>query len=189
MSRAAAPTIPLTPAAKALAEQYVPMVANVVKRVGDRLPRRADRDELTSFAYLGLIHAASRFDASRGYLFSTYARHCIRGANFDGLRATLGRYAGGQRLRCVNMAPLTAAAGHATNTAEIGSDLEARDEVRKLAQILSPDERKVLNARMRGVPVKQIGLQLGVTGTRVSQISGAIMRRLKENHHENRHVA
>lgn len=38
-------------------------------------------------ALVGLLEAINRFDPSRGIMFRTYARHRIRGAVFDGMRA------------------------------------------------------------------------------------------------------
>lgn len=38
-------------------------------------------------ALVGLLEAINRFDPARGILFQTYARHRIRGAVFDGMRA------------------------------------------------------------------------------------------------------
>jgi len=43
--------------------------------------------DCTQNALIGLIEAISRFDAARGVDFHTFARHRVRGAVFNGLRA------------------------------------------------------------------------------------------------------
>jgi len=44
-------------------------------------------DELSANGVLGLVDAVARFDASKRVKLESYARHRIRGAILDGLRA------------------------------------------------------------------------------------------------------
>lgn len=65
--------------------------ANVglVEHIATRLMRRfanADREELVRVGMLGLVEAASRFEAERGFAFSSFAGVRIEGAMLDELR-------------------------------------------------------------------------------------------------------
>ena len=65
----------------------IPLVEHIVNRVAVRFPRSVDRDELVQVAMVGLVEASRRFDASRGFAFSTYAGRRIEGAILDSLRS------------------------------------------------------------------------------------------------------
>ncbi|WP_255304676.1 FliA/WhiG family RNA polymerase sigma factor [Sporolactobacillus terrae] len=73
-------------AANCLLEIYMPLVTYHVQRIGAGLPRNVDREELQSFALLGLYDALEKFDRNRDLKFDTYASFRIRGAILDGLR-------------------------------------------------------------------------------------------------------
>lgn len=68
---------------------HVPLVHRILGTVVSRLAHTARnlREELRSAGYLGLIHAADRFDATRGVPFGAFARRHILGAMIDELRA------------------------------------------------------------------------------------------------------
>ena len=66
---------------------HYPMVRSVAYRIHKRLPRQVEVDDLISAGVLGLIAACDRYDASRSVPFDTYARHRVRGAIVDALRA------------------------------------------------------------------------------------------------------
>ena len=65
---------------------YLPLVRYVVGRLCIELPQSLDRDDLYSFGVLGLLHAASTYDPSRGVAFKTHAFIHVRGAILDELR-------------------------------------------------------------------------------------------------------
>ncbi|GAY74572.1 RNA polymerase sigma factor for flagellar operon [Sporolactobacillus inulinus] len=73
-------------AANCLLEIYMPLVTYHVQRISAGLPRNVDREELQSFALLGLYDALEKFDHNRDLKFDTYASFRIRGAILDGLR-------------------------------------------------------------------------------------------------------
>jgi len=64
--------------------------ANLVKRIAQhlaaRLPASVDIDDLVQSGMIGLLEAASNYDASRGASFETYAGIRIRGAMLDDIR-------------------------------------------------------------------------------------------------------
>jgi RNA polymerase sigma factor for flagellar operon FliA len=77
----------LSPAQRELVEQHLPLGGQVLHRVAFHYPRHADREELAQAARLGLVEAATRFDASRGVPFGSWATLRIRGAILDAVRA------------------------------------------------------------------------------------------------------
>lgn len=65
---------------------YLPLVRYVVGRLSIELPQSIDRDDLYSYGVIGLLHAATTYDPSRGVAFKTHAFIHIRGAILDELR-------------------------------------------------------------------------------------------------------
>lgn len=64
------------------------MVRIEAARVHRLVPRDAVAvDDLVGYGHVGLLEARERFDPRRGIHFESFARHRIRGAMFDGLRA------------------------------------------------------------------------------------------------------
>jgi RNA polymerase sigma factor for flagellar operon FliA len=70
-----------------LAEYYLPLVKIVAARMAIGLPPYADRDDLLSSGFLGLLDAIVRYDADRKIKFETYASLRVRGAMLDYLRS------------------------------------------------------------------------------------------------------
>lgn len=65
---------------------YLPLVRYVVGRLCLDLPPSLDREDLYGFGVLGLLHAATTYDSTRGVAFKTHAFIHIRGAILDELR-------------------------------------------------------------------------------------------------------
>ncbi|WP_226654444.1 FliA/WhiG family RNA polymerase sigma factor [Pseudalkalibacillus hwajinpoensis] len=65
---------------------YRPLVDFAVQRYAAALPSTVQRDDLTSFAYQGLLDALEKFEPERDLKFETYAGWRIKGAIIDGLR-------------------------------------------------------------------------------------------------------
>ena len=79
-------TTPLSAEAKALVEEHLPLVRQVVAGVAAHYPRHADREELAQAAALGLVEAASRYDGARSVPFARWASLRMRGAVLDAVR-------------------------------------------------------------------------------------------------------
>lgn len=62
------------------------LVRSIAWKIHRKLPRTIDLDDLISYGNLGLTYAARDFDPARGYSFTTYAYHRIRGSILDGLK-------------------------------------------------------------------------------------------------------
>jgi RNA polymerase sigma factor for flagellar operon FliA len=67
--------------------EMLPLVRRVALKVRDHLPAHVEVDELSANGVLGLLDAVAKFDASKRVKLENYARHRIRGAILDGLRA------------------------------------------------------------------------------------------------------
>ena len=72
----------------ALAGRYLPLVGHVARQVSSSLYGRVEQDDLEGYGAEGLLDALDRFDEGRGVQFSTFAAFRIRGAIYDGIRAT-----------------------------------------------------------------------------------------------------
>ncbi len=72
---------------EALVLEYAPIVKHIANRLAARLPVGIDRDDLIQAGMMGLLEAADKFDASKGFLFKTFAELRVRGAMLDDLRA------------------------------------------------------------------------------------------------------
>lgn len=69
-----------------LVVEHLEFVRHVLGRVMTGLPQFLDIENLEAAGILGLVEAASQFDAGRGVEFRTFAYHRIRGAILDELR-------------------------------------------------------------------------------------------------------
>ena len=66
--------------------QYVPLVRRLAHHMIAKLPPNIEVDDLIQVGMLGLAEALSRFEASQGVQFETFATQRIRGAMLDELR-------------------------------------------------------------------------------------------------------
>lgn len=167
------------------------LVRQIAASVARRLPRHVDRDELVSLGALGWVEARVRFDASRGVPFAGFAAMRIRGAILDGLRACdpLSR---GERKRakadCAPTAPrviadereLEAAAAADLGACELLQHEELRAELGAALDQLSARERYIVQRHFfDDVPMRALGVELGVTESRISQIITATIGKLR----------
>ena len=67
--------------------KLLPLVKQMAFQVRERLPMHIELDDLISTGVLGLVDAVRKFDARKQTKVESYARHRIRGAILDGLRA------------------------------------------------------------------------------------------------------
>jgi len=72
---------------KELVEKYIPLVKKVATRIFYRVPNKIEYQELVSAGILGLVDAATKFDASKNKEFKAYAEWRIKGAILDDLRS------------------------------------------------------------------------------------------------------
>ena len=70
----------------ALIRQYVPLVRRLAHHMIAKLPPNVELDDLVQVGMIGLADALSRYEASQGVQFETFATQRIRGAMLDELR-------------------------------------------------------------------------------------------------------
>lgn len=73
-------------AANELVQNYMYLVTFHVERIAVNIPHYVSRDELESYALMGLYDALNKFEPDRELKFDTYASFRIRGSIIDGLR-------------------------------------------------------------------------------------------------------
>src|SRR5579863_1159906 len=66
--------------------RFTPLVKATARRICHRMPRNVELQDLVQDGITGLLDGAQKFDEGQGILFSTYIKHRIRGAIYDGLR-------------------------------------------------------------------------------------------------------
>jgi RNA polymerase sigma factor for flagellar operon FliA len=66
--------------------QYVPLVRRLAHHMIAKLPPSVEVDDLIQVGMIGLAEALSRYEASQGVQFETFATQRIRGAMIDELR-------------------------------------------------------------------------------------------------------
>ncbi|GAA3983744.1 RNA polymerase sigma factor FliA [Comamonas faecalis] len=70
----------------ALLQQHAPLVRRIAHHMIAKLPPNVEVDDLIQVGMIGLNEALSRFEASQGVQFETFASQRIRGAMLDELR-------------------------------------------------------------------------------------------------------
>jgi RNA polymerase sigma factor for flagellar operon FliA len=66
--------------------EHLPLVKAIAVRVYENLPAHVDLDDLVHAGILGLFDAATRFNPEKQVVFSSFAKHRIKGAILDSLR-------------------------------------------------------------------------------------------------------
>src|SRR5207248_9820509 len=66
--------------------EHVPLVKAIAVRVHENLPVHVDLDDLVHAGILGLFDAANKYNPEKQVVFSSYAKHRIKGAILDSLR-------------------------------------------------------------------------------------------------------
>ncbi len=175
----------------------LPFVEALARRMAASMPNSIDVGDLVQDGVLGLIDAAHRFDEDRGIKFETFAERRVRGAMIDALRRDAWPRGVRRQRRELDAAreSLRRELGHEPSLADlaarVGSDENAPDTAyekretreRVLAAIASLPwrERKVIGLYYYGeVTMKQIGSEIGVNESRVSQLHARAIRRLRD---------
>jgi RNA polymerase sigma factor for flagellar operon FliA len=73
---------------ESVVERYGQMVRRAAAQLIARLPANVDIDDLVQAGMIGLLDAVSRYDATQGAQFETFAMQRVRGAMLDELRGS-----------------------------------------------------------------------------------------------------
>jgi RNA polymerase sigma factor (sigma-70 family) len=165
----------------AIAEANMALVPAMAKRMG--IPN-VDFAEMVSEGNMTLLRSIEKFDASKGFKFSTYAGRSI-------LR-TLGRLARNtNRYRQRFSAELDPKVGY-VDPSSIRHECQVRDSVEAVTDILShnrarlsPIERTVVRERFdiggqgKGRTLSEVGKMVGLSNERVRQIQARALGRIR----------
>jgi RNA polymerase sigma factor for flagellar operon FliA len=66
--------------------EHLPLVKAIAVRVHENLPVHVDLDDLVHAGIMGLFDAATKYNPDKKVVFSSYAKHRIKGAILDSLR-------------------------------------------------------------------------------------------------------
>ena len=171
--------------------KWQPLVWYVVNRFRNRLPVSVSDDELFSAGMVGLMNASRSYDSSKGATFKTYAYHRIRGGILDDLRR-LDFLPRTQREKA-KAAGVDAPAFVTLPVDENGEEFLAAGEkeaecenmelmelIRNRIQDLPEKMRQVMTLYYsEGQRMRDIGEELGLTESRVSQIHTNAIQRLR----------
>lgn len=199
MSYSATPSR-LTEEQRELAARYVPMARAVAGQRSKRLPVHLRGDERVSDAYLGLIVAARKYNPNKGASFHTYAMKKVHGRISDELRDGnfLSRAARKRGVRSPLFHSAATVLAEDSRNVTLSDVLEDKSEpagfrseqLDALSDIVGP-----LPARKRHViaryfvddwTMKEIGAELGIGQSRVSQMLSSALRFIRERNSRGR---
>jgi RNA polymerase sigma factor for flagellar operon FliA len=185
-----------------LLQEYAPLVRQIVGGFQRKLPRNVLRDDLIAAGMSGLWDAIRRQNGQCDESFEWYVRVRIRGAILDELRAQdwlprRARAAAAEACESGNtsMAPPSVVRledvseweqGRALGSSE-GASSESAVHQKFVGEALAraveqlPDrERHIVSMHyFKGIKFKDLGLQLGVSEPRISQLHSRAMKRLR----------
>jgi len=181
-------------------KNYLPLVNQIVAQIARRLPANVLRDDLLAAGIFGLVDSLRRNGGDSGEAFEWYARTRIRGAVVDELRAQdwLTRRARAAvtaasaedsearpaaLVSIDDMSPAEESAHLIAPGDDPAAQVEARDDFLALARAMEqlPErERRIVGMHyFDGVKFKDIGVELGVSEPRVSQLHARALDRLR----------
>lgn len=183
---------PLTEEQQALVIEHEKFARNVSAKTAAGLPQGAvfNVDEAIGYGKMGLIEAAQRFnfaghDEDRATLdkhFRSYAFPRIRGAVIDASRRLSFGYKRnmkeGEEVDVISYEEFEEAGVLQLSARE--TDLDLAIDFKMALTKLTDKERKIVLAMGAGVTAKEIGDQLGVGQTRISQIASEAKKKLRK---------
>jgi RNA polymerase sigma factor (sigma-70 family) len=136
-----------------------------------------DDEDLRSAALLGLVKASKKFDPDRGVPFGGYVAHWIKGEITALFKPTGDALSFG---RAVSLnAPITIKGEEEeAEFLDLVAD-ECTPAVSPDLSSLSERERLVVEARLRGETLREIGTDLGVSAERVRQLEARALPKIK----------
>lgn len=186
--------------ARELLAQYEPLVRKIAGGFQRKLPRNVLREDLIAAGMSGLWDAIRRHGETAGETFEWYVRVRVRGAILDELRAQdwlprraraaaasasaeSGEYvpppavvrlddvSEWEQSRCLS--------DYSSSESAVAAKF-AHESLTKAVEQLPERERHIVSSHyFRGVKFKELGLELGVSEPRISQLHSRAMRRLK----------
>jgi RNA polymerase sigma factor (sigma-70 family) len=160
--------------------QHLSLAAVIAAGLAKKMPGHVDRRDVLQDARVGLLQAASHYDASRGVEFGAYARRRIQGAVLDGQRRE-DHLSRGERHKvkqrawkstpevCFDIDYFSKPAPEQLASAADGpkvsaSESQARHLVSRALDSLKPCDAAVLRGYfLRGHPLREVAERLGIS--------------------------
>jgi RNA polymerase sigma factor for flagellar operon FliA len=186
--------------ARELLLQYEPLVRKIAGGFQRKLPRNVLREDLIAAGMSGLWDAIRRHGETAGDTFEWYVRVRVRGAILDELRAQdwlprraraaaanasaeSGEYVPPPavvRLDDVSEWEQSRCLSDLSSSETVVAAKFTHDSLAKAVEQLPERERHIVSSHyFRGVKFKDLGIELGVSEPRISQLHSRAMRRLK----------
>lgn len=177
----------MTDAQRSIVEQHGDLVGQIVWPLVKRVPRSAiDADDLLQAGRVGLCEAAIRWRPETGVPFGAFARRRIFGAAVDALRdvalvSGCRKKRGGRHAVGVNQFETMAERGFDVGSVEdVNQPLAARQIERLICRVPDVRRRACLRGWARGLPQLTLARVLGVSPSRVSQLTADALADLKK---------
>ena len=153
-------------------EKYRGMALKFAAKFAEREKQPVLDTEVYADACVGLVKAVAAFDETRGFKFATYARNCIKNEVAAGLhRRRKSRSVAGAVVRVRVSSGVAEMARDLRNT--IVKDMQLNEEISLLhrsLEILPERSRYIIDERMKGKTLEEIGEFLGLSRERVNKI-------------------
>lgn len=154
-----------------LIEAHLPLVDKIAGGIARRLPRWIRVEDLVSAGRLGLVQAANRYNPARNDSFGAYATPRIRGEIKDELRRSY------RLMRHLSYYGIVTEPGYDGESAML-----ARASAQSIVARLAPRQRFVAEQLWFAErTMKDIGREIGVNESRVSQINAETLAQLRRN--------
>lgn len=179
---------------KELLQKYAYSVNIIARSIIKKLPSNIELKDLINAGMGGLYKAINNYDPSKNVQLKTYAEFRIRGAILDFLRSQdLVSYRRHIKEKLGEIEPLKfislqEALEKELPHSEEGGDpfinVSAKENAEKIfyaVETLSPREKMIIDLYYyKGLSRKEIGLKLGISKDRVSQIHAKILKKLNK---------
>jgi RNA polymerase sigma factor for flagellar operon FliA len=172
----------------------------VASRALDPRCRGADREDLIAAGVVGLVQAAQRYRGDLGASFGAYAARRVRGQVLDALRerdpltrSARRAYREAQRIsedlpppyveisldRLAELGDSGVAAPDATEAPRTRRDPRWDCVVRELRSLTKLERRVIVLSFGRGLTLREIGVQVGLSESGVCRVRARALRRLR----------
>ncbi|HEV8655302.1 MAG TPA: sigma-70 family RNA polymerase sigma factor [Candidatus Limnocylindria bacterium] len=172
----------------------------VASRALDPRCRGADREDLIAAGVVGLVQAAQRYRGDLGASFGAYAARRVRGQVLDALRerdpltrSARRAYREAQRIsedlpppyveisldRLAELGDSGVAAPDATEAPRTRRDPRWDCVVRELRSLTKLERRVIVLSYGRGLTLREIGVQVGLSESGVCRVRARALRRLR----------